>query len=254
MLLSRQTLSAIKPVTRLGIPSPDILLLPEKILQFGTGVLLRGLPGYFVDKANKQGIFNGRMVVVKSTSQGGTASFDAQDNLYTQCIRGIDNGRIVEEAVINASISRVLTAATQWPEVLACAANPQLQIIISNTTEVGLVWQHNDDVHALPPASFPGKLLAFLLQRYTVFNGSRAAGMVIIPTELVPDNGALLKEIVLNLARENRLAPAFIDWLQYCQRLLQFTGRPHRSRNIARRRKSSHRKPAGVQRQPDDHV
>jgi len=29
--------------------------LPEKVLQFGTGVLLRGLPDYFIDKANKQG-------------------------------------------------------------------------------------------------------------------------------------------------------------------------------------------------------
>ena len=49
----------------LVVPGQDVLQLPEKVLQFGTGVLLRGLPDYFIDKANRQGIFNGRVVVVK---------------------------------------------------------------------------------------------------------------------------------------------------------------------------------------------
>ncbi len=49
-----------------GITS-DYFQLPEKILQFGTGVLLRGLVDYLVDTANKQGVFNGRIAIVKST-------------------------------------------------------------------------------------------------------------------------------------------------------------------------------------------
>ena len=65
-----------------------IQVLPEKVLQFGTGVLLRGLPDYYIDQANKQGIFNGRVVVVKSTTSGSTNDFASQDNLYTHCIRG----------------------------------------------------------------------------------------------------------------------------------------------------------------------
>jgi len=51
------------------IPGEEIFELPEKVLQFGTGVLLRGLPDYYIDKANRHGIFNGRVVIVKSTSQ-----------------------------------------------------------------------------------------------------------------------------------------------------------------------------------------
>ena len=57
------------------------LELPEKVLQFGTGVLLRGLCDYFIDKANKQGLFNGRIVVVKSTDSGGTDSFAGRTSL-----------------------------------------------------------------------------------------------------------------------------------------------------------------------------
>src|SRR6187402_390343 len=76
---------------------------PERILQFGTGVLLRGLVDYLVDKANKQGIFQGRIVVVKSTD-GPTTEFSAQDNLFTTSIKGVSQGELVNQRVINASI------------------------------------------------------------------------------------------------------------------------------------------------------
>ncbi|WPV64151.1 tagaturonate reductase [Chitinophaga sp. LS1] len=183
--------------------------LPEKVLQFGTGVLLRGLPDYFIDKANKAGIFNGRIVVIKSTDKGGTDTFAAQDHLYTQCIQGIHAGQRISEHVINTSISRVLSAASQWTEILACAENPDMEIIISNTTEVGISLT-DDDIHANPPSSFPGKLLAFLLKRYQ-FNQQ---GMVIIPTELIPDNGTKLKNIVLEQAKRHHLEQPFIHWLE----------------------------------------
>ena len=214
MILSKQYTAQVKKTGGLSIPAEREFSLPEKVLQFGTGVLLRGLPDYFIDKANKQGVFNGRIVIVKSTSQGDADAFGKQDNLYTQCVRGIEAGKAVDEAIINASVSRVLAASDQWKEVLACAANPQLQLIISNTTEVGITLLDNDDVHAAPPVSFPGKLLAFLLERFKKFNGSAESGMVIIPTELITENGTKLKNIVLELAAQNKLDAAFIEWLQ----------------------------------------
>jgi tagaturonate reductase len=95
--------------------------LPEKVLQFGTGVLLRGLPDYFIDKANRNGLFNGRIVVVKSTDNGDTSTFDEQDNLYTLCVRGIEDNKLIEENIINSAISRVITAASNWGDVLKLA-------------------------------------------------------------------------------------------------------------------------------------
>src|SRR5215216_6557842 len=137
MNLSRYTL---KNINNNSVIVPDELLfeLPEKVLQFGTGVLLRGLPGYFIDKANRQGIFNGRIVVVKSTTQGDTTAFDKQDGLYTLCVRGLMNKQKVEENIINSSISRVLSAQEEWEQILECAHNRSMQVIISNTTEVGI--------------------------------------------------------------------------------------------------------------------
>src|SRR6476620_2706371 len=107
-------------------PNANAFLLPEKVLQFGTGVLLRGLPDYFIDKANKQNIFNGRVVVVKSTSNGGTNEFEEQDALYTQCVKGVENNELVEEYIVNASVSRVLSASNEWSEVLKLAASKDM--------------------------------------------------------------------------------------------------------------------------------
>src|SRR5689334_16360198 len=161
MQLSKENLAEINQQPGLSIPGHKMLELPEKVLQFGTGVLLRALPDYFIDKANRQGVFNGRIVVVKSTSQGSIAEFERQDNLYTLCLRGITNGQVQEQFVINSSISRLLSATADWTSVLQCAENPELRIIISNTTEVGIVLT-DDNIHDYPPKSFPGKLLSFL--------------------------------------------------------------------------------------------
>ncbi len=212
MQLSRATIQKIKPRQGLQLPDEKIFSLPEKVLQFGTGVLLRGLPDYFIDKANRGGIFNGRIVVVKSTSRGGTDDFEKQDGLYTLCIKGMENGAGEEETIVNSAISRVLSATENWSGILECAHNPNLRLIISNTTEVGITLVQ-DDIRLDPPLSFPGKLLAFLVERYRAFRGSAESGMVIIPTELIPDNGAKLKSIVLELARLNKLEQGLIDWI-----------------------------------------
>ena len=193
-------------------PAVDMFLLPEKVLQFGTGVLLRGLPDYFIDKANRLGLFNGRVVVVKSTDAGDSGAFDRQDGLYTLCVRGIEGGKKVEENIINSSISRVLSARQQWKEILQLAYFADMQIIVSNTTEVG-IQKVEEDVLAGTPGSFPGKLLAFLYERYKAFEGSPDSGMIIIPTELIVDNGPKLATIVKELAVFNKLADEFVKWL-----------------------------------------
>ena len=195
-----------------SVPDPSVFGLPEKVLQFGTGVLLRGLPDFYIDKANKQNIFNGRIVVVKSTG-GDVDEFKLQDGLYTQCIRGIVDGKTVEEYIINASISKVLSAQKNWNDIMQYAESANMQIIISNTTEIGIELKADDDIHAAPPESFPAKLLAFLYKRFQHFDGSNESGMVIVATELIVDNGSKLKEIVLKLAEINNLSNAFVEWI-----------------------------------------
>lgn len=222
MKLSLKNIGHINSST-VKVPPAYIQSLPEKVLQFGTGVLLRALPDYFIDQANRQQVFNGRIVVVKSTSKGDADEFQQQDGLYTVCVRGLQQGQPVSENIINASISRVLSAGSEWPAILACAHSDQLKIIISNTTEVGIQLV-NESIHQQPPQSFPAKLLAFLYERYQAFAGKPDAGMIIIPTELIVDNATKLKSILVELCRYNQLPGEFVNWLvtynRFCNSLV----------------------------------
>lgn len=212
MILSRYNINKIN-VPGLALPDEKIFRLPEKVLQFGTGVLLRGLPDYFIDKANRNGVFNGRVVIVKSTNTGSADEFEKQDGLYTVYLKGIENEKQVNEQVVCSAVSRVLSATADWESILQVGCSPQLQVIISNTTEVGIQLV-KDDIRKHPPVSFPGKLLAILYERYKTFKGSEKSGLVIVPTELIIDNGRKLESIVLELAHLNKLEPAFMDWLE----------------------------------------
>jgi tagaturonate reductase len=238
MKLSKKILQTI-PKRNLQLPSIEQLVLPERVLQFGTGVLLRGLPDYFIHQANKNGLFNGRVVVVKSTAVGQTDAFDAQDGLYTHCIEGIKDGKQVQDFIINSAISRVLAASTDWIQILQLAEQRAINIIISNVTEAGFVIDNADKIFADIPKNFPGKLLALLYKRYVHFNGALDAGYIILPTELVPDNGNKLFEMVKELAIINSLPLLFIDWLKeandFCNTLVDriVPGRPPSDRQLA---------------------
>lgn len=204
--------------------------LPERVLQFGTGVLLRGLVDFLIDKANKQDVFNGSVVVVKSTGND-VSEFAQQENRYSVWVRGVQNGQPVEEQTVVTAISRVLAAQTQWQDVLALARKPSLQVVVSNTTEVGLQYVE-ESIFQEPPASFPAKLTSFLYERFKGAGGSRKMGLVVVPTELLPDNGLRLREAVERTAQHNELGKLFMKWLKFhvrfCNSLVDriVTGKP----------------------------
>jgi tagaturonate reductase len=235
MILSKEVLKDIDP-RKVIVPNDTVFSLPEKVLQFGTGVLLRGLPDYFIDKANRQGIFNGRVVVVKSTGND-TSEFDQQDSLYTIGIRGVDAGQNVEENMISSAISRVISAEKDWAAVLKLAGTPALQIVVSNTTEVGIQLV-DEQIDQQPPSSFPAKLLSVLYERYQILKAAPDAGLIIIATELIPDNGQKLESIVYELAAINQLPDDFVNWSRinniFCNSLVDriVPGKPDAARLV----------------------
>ncbi|MGR3812000.1 tagaturonate reductase [Jiulongibacter sp. NS-SX5] len=187
--------------------------LPVKVLQFGTGVLLRGLPDLIVHEANEKGLFNGRIAMVKSTNSGSIDNFLDQDCLYTVGVRGISKRELVDNKVLCSSVSDLYVAASQWEEILELACQPELGYVFSNTTELGLTYKEEIIQEGKCPESFPGKLLACLKARFEQYEGDKDRGLVILPTELVSDNGTKLKGIVEKLAEYNHFHPQFMTWL-----------------------------------------
>ncbi len=199
---------------QLLLPDKQQIQSPETVVQFGSGALLRGLIDFFIDKAQREGKFNGRAVVVNNTLSGRSTRFNEQDGLFTLCEEGFAKGETVRKYTVNAAVSQALPAADHWQKILAYSRNPKVTTIVSNTTEVGITLQKDDDLQAEPPQSFPGKLTAFLYERFTTLGGSIESGMLILPTELILDNGSKLRDIVLELAVINGLGSDFTDWVK----------------------------------------
>ncbi len=202
------------PKALVQLPSPALLALPERAVQFGTGAFLRGFVDYFVDAANRQGAFEGRIVAIGSTDSGRDRAFADQDGLYTLVTRGIEAGTAVDDRRVVASVSRALSASNDWHEVLQCARNPQLAVVFSNTTEVGITLDEDDASADVPPRSFPGKLTRFLYERARAFAFAPSKGVVVVPCELIEQNGDALKRIVLALAERWDYEPGFSRWIE----------------------------------------
>ena len=209
--LSQALLST--PAVQQGDDAHAPLDLPEKVLQFGTGVFVRGFADYFIDQANRAGRFGGRVVTVASTGSGRTRLLNEQDGAFTLCVQGLRNSTVIDERHVVTAISRALSAHDSWSEVLACAANPDLEVILSNTTEIGIALDEGDAPDLNPPRSFPGKLTALLHARARAFDYDRSKGVVVLPLELLENNGDTLCGIVRALAERWKLEEAFLAWL-----------------------------------------
>lgn len=201
-------------LSRNNIKPASKLSLAERVIQFGNGVLLRGLPDFYIQKANENGIFNGKIVVVKSTDQGNERSFEKQDYLFTHVIRGVENNKLIENYFVNSSISRMLHANTQWHEILRCSEDPGINIVFSNTTEKGIAYCE-EKIDSKSPKSFPAKLLAYMFHRYQTLGNAEESSLIIIPTELIENNANFLKSVLLKLISFNNLERDFIEWFNH---------------------------------------
>ena len=205
---------------------------PIKVLQFGEGNFLRGFVDYMIDIANEKGEFDGDIVLVKPIEFGTLDRFRAQESQYTVSLRGIVDGEATVQNRIVTSVTDVVAAHEEYEKYSAYAKLDTLRYIVSNTTEAGIVYDENDKLEMCPPMSFPGKLAKFLYERYKHFNGAMDKGLVMLPVELIDDNGIHLKECVLKQADNWNLEAEFKTWIEeaciFCSTLVDriITGYP----------------------------
>ncbi len=186
---------------------------PVKVLQFGEGNFLRAFVDYMIDIANEKGDFHGDIVLVKPIEFGSLERFHEQECQYTVQLRGIVDGRPKKINRIVTSVADAVDAYSEYEKYADFARLDTLRFIVSNTTEAGIVYDGTDRMELNPPKTYPGKLTKLLYERYRHFNGAADKGLVMLPVELIDDNGIHLKECVLKLADLWRLEDGFISWL-----------------------------------------
>ncbi len=186
---------------------------PVKVLQFGEGNFLRAFVDYMIDIANEKGDFNGDIVLVKPIEFGSLERFHEQECQYTVQLRGIVDGEPKKINRVVTSVTDAVDAYGEYEKYASFAKLDTLRFIVSNTTEAGIVYDDTDRLELNPPKTYPGKLTKFLYERYQHFNGAADKGLVMLPVELIDDNGIHLKECVLQLAKLWKLEDAFVSWV-----------------------------------------
>lgn len=186
---------------------------PIRIVQFGEGNFLRAFVDWMVDQTNRGGFTDSGVAIVQPIPQGLCDALQAAGNHYHVLLRGIVDGKTEESLYPVASVSRSLNPYGDPEGYLSLARLPELELIVSNTTEAGIAYDPAATLEVFPAASFPGKLTQFLLERFRQFGGAVDKGLVILPCELIDHNGDKLREIVRRHAQEWALGDRFLDWL-----------------------------------------
>ena len=182
---------------------------PEKVMQFGEGNFLRAFVDAFLDMANEKAGFNGKAVLVQPIAQGLTELINKQEGLYTLYLRGSERGEKVDRKRVISAVSRCINPYGDWDSVLALARSADLEIIVSNTTEAGIVHDTESTFEQTPPLSFPAKLTRVLYERFAA--GQK--GLVILSCELIDNNGKELLRCVNQYIDDWKLSDEFRRWV-----------------------------------------
>ena len=182
---------------------------PEKVMQFGEGNFLRAFVDDFIDIANEKAGFNGKAALVQPIAQGLTEIINKQEGLYTLYLRGSEKGVKVDEKRVISAVSRCINPYTDWDSVLELARSEDLEIIVSNTTEAGIVHDTESAFDQVPPMSFPAKLTRVLYERFAA--GRR--GIVMLSCELIDNNGKELLKCVNQYIDDWKLSDGFRRWV-----------------------------------------
>ena len=167
---------------------------PEKVLQFGEGNFLRAFVDYWFDVSNEKVGWNGKCVLVQPIAGGLSKLINEQEGLYTLYLRGNENGQKVDRKRVISSVSRCLNPyeKADFDAMMEVAVSDDLEYVVSNTTEAGIVYAPACALKDEPCASFPGKLTQVLYRRWQ----AGKSGLVILSCELIDNNGKELLRCV----------------------------------------------------------
>ncbi len=194
--------------------APQARRYTEKIIQFGEGNFLRGFIEWIIWNTNKKTDFDGSVVVVQPIEKGMIDVLNEQDGLYHLNLQGMQNGKSIDTVEMIDVISRALNPYREFEEYIKLAEQPQMRFVISNTTEAGIAFDPECKFTDKPASSYPGKLVQLLYHRYEYFKGDRSKGFIILPCELIFENGKHLKECIRQYIKHWNLGEDFSEWFE----------------------------------------
>ena len=179
-----------------------------KILQFGTGIFLRGFWGWICQQVVDQAEVDLKITMVKLTP---SAAGDVNGLLNPVIkIQGVQDSETIDISQNLTVYNEFIHPYDQWQAFLKTATDPEYRVIVSNSTEAGIVWQDEVVGEDCCPASYPAKICLWLNRR---FQTVPEAEIHILAFELIENNARQLKVLVLRHAEAYGFSDEFSDWI-----------------------------------------
>lgn len=202
-------------MTRLSRSTTDVPRRPITIVQFGSGNFLRAFVDWMVQRTNAAGVADNGIAMLYATHREDRHDpLVAQDGLYQVLLEGVREGEQVRELELVDAVQEIIDPWRTPERVRELAINPEVRLLVSNTTEAGIVDREDDDTSVRPAATFPGQVAQFLHDRYEGLGRAAAPGLHVLCCELIEGNADTLKSIVLRHAERAGWDEKFVDWLE----------------------------------------
>ena len=191
-----------------------------KIAQFGEGNFLRTFVDVYFDNLNKNTNREYEVHIIQPIPFGNLDNFKKQNNRYHIVLRGTVDDKDVEDVYEINSVKEVFSPFEILDRFFELAKDPELKIIVSNTTEAGICFNENDKMEDFEHITYPAKLTLFLLERYN----AGLSGLYILPVELIDNNANELARCVDKYIELWELPNDFKRWNKennyYCNTLV----------------------------------
>jgi len=155
-----------------------------KVIQFGEGNFLRTFVDAYFDALNKETNQKYAVSIIKPIPFGNLDSFKKQENRYHIVLRGVSAGKVVEDVYKIDSVKESIDPFTDGASFYALAKDPDVKLLVSNTTEAGIVFNPNDKEGGFAEISYPAKLTKWLFARFK----AGLDGIYLLPVELIDHN------------------------------------------------------------------
>jgi tagaturonate reductase len=202
----------MQTLNRKNFPGPQY---PTRIIQFGEGNFLRAFIDWQIDLLNANSDLDAGVTIIKPIDRQADYTLNHQDGLYTALIRGLNaQGEVVSEPRLIRSVNQEIQPYSQFEQFIELARDEHIRFMFSNTTEAGIAFNADDRLDDRPAQSFPGKVTQLLWARWQHFSGAADKGWIILPCELIDNNGDALRELVLRYAQVWQLPAEFRAWVE----------------------------------------
>lgn len=210
LILSEEELKKLPRPTR---KEPEIT---PKIMHFGPGAFFRSFVASLIDDVNQKDIEKWGIIAVSLNSESTFDKLVGQDFVFNAL--SMSSAEKSAEQIV--SISDFIVAEKDGESVLAALSDEQIEIVSLTITEKGYYYNSNkkeldsanqniiDDLgNPANPKTAVGFIVAGLRERYI----NRKTPFSVLSCDNLPNNGAIIKKVILGFAQE--IDPTFAKWI-----------------------------------------